>query len=221
MWSGYAWWSLLNNNVLCFGFPSNRGDEERPPVGAGEGAGQGPQVQQQHGERRHRGDMPATRVSYDKMAPTDMFAVLLAPSQLCRLFVYFSVIFLLYLPKMFLVLSPMSDEHSWSSNRRFDSPQIWQIRPFVQFSQSSFIHSRSPTKKRASVLVRLKRMANYLMLPSIVLANVQSLDNKLQAQSEDFLPTGPERHIICLTETWLTGSMLDPAIQPAGFSIIA
>ena len=64
-------------------------------------------------------------------------------------------------------------------------------------------------------------MANYLMLPSIVLANVQSLDNKLQAQSEDFLPTGPERHIICLTETWLTGSMLDPAIQPAGFSIIA
>lgn len=204
--------------VCC---PSDRGDEERTPVGAGEGAGQGPQVQQQHGERRHRGDMPATRVSYDKMAPSDMFAVLLAPSQLYRLLVYFSVLFLLYLPKnvssiisydrrALLVIKSAITRHKFDRfNPLFSSPKV-----------VSFIPGAS-TKKRASVLVRLKRMANHLMLPSIVLANVQSLDNKLQAQSEDFLPAGPERHIICLTETWLMGSMLDLTIQPAGFSIIA
>ncbi len=72
--------------------------------------------------------------------------------------------------------------------------------------------------KRAGVLVRLRRRA-FRPLPTILLANVQSLDNKLcellarisyQRETRDCC-------VICLTETWM--SAMVPAIELTGFSV--
>ncbi|KAL0173686.1 hypothetical protein M9458_029654, partial [Cirrhinus mrigala] len=75
--------------------------------------------------------------------------------------------------------------------------------------------------KRAGVLVRLRRRPLRPPLPSILLANVQSLDNKLcelrarisyQREIRDCC-------IICLTETWMSAVIPDSAIELTGFSV--
>ncbi len=75
--------------------------------------------------------------------------------------------------------------------------------------------------KRASVLVRLRRSPLRPPLPTILLANVQSLDNKLcelrarisyQRETRDCC-------IICLTETWMSEMVPDSAIELTGNSV--
>ncbi len=70
--------------------------------------------------------------------------------------------------------------------------------------------------------VRLRRRAFRPPLPTILLANVQSLDNKLcklrarisyQRETRD-------RCIICLTETWMSAMVPDSAIKLTGFSVL-
>ncbi len=72
--------------------------------------------------------------------------------------------------------------------------------------------------KRADVLVRLRRRAFRPPLPTILLANVQSLDNKLcelcarisyQRETRDCC-------VICLTETWMSAMVqTQPSISRA------
>ncbi len=75
--------------------------------------------------------------------------------------------------------------------------------------------------KRAGVLIRLRRHAFRPPLPTILLANVQSLDNKLcelrarisyQREIRDCC-------VICLTETWMSAMVPDSAIELTGFSV--
>ncbi len=75
--------------------------------------------------------------------------------------------------------------------------------------------------KRAGVLIRLRRHAFRPPLPTILLANVQSLDNKLcelrarisyQRETRDCC-------VICLTETWMSAMVPDSAIELTGFSV--
>ncbi len=75
--------------------------------------------------------------------------------------------------------------------------------------------------KRAGVLIRLRRRAFRPPLPTILLANVQSLDNKLcelrarisyQRETRDCC-------VICLTETWMSAIVPDSAIELTGFSV--
>ncbi len=75
--------------------------------------------------------------------------------------------------------------------------------------------------KRAGVLVTLRRCAFRPPLPTILLANVQSLDNKLcelrarisyQRETRDCC-------VICLTETWMSAIVPDSAIELTGFSV--
>ncbi len=75
--------------------------------------------------------------------------------------------------------------------------------------------------KRAGVLIRLRRRAFRPPLPTILLANVQSLDNKLcelrarisyQRETRDCC-------VICLTETWMSAMVPDSAIELTGFSV--
>ncbi len=75
--------------------------------------------------------------------------------------------------------------------------------------------------KRAGVLIRLRRRAFRHPLPTILLANVQSLDNKLcelrtrisyQRETRDCC-------VICLTETWMSAMVPDSAIELTGFSV--
>ncbi len=75
--------------------------------------------------------------------------------------------------------------------------------------------------KRAGVLVRLRRRAFRPLLSTILLANVQSLDNKLcelrarisyQRETRDCC-------VICLTETWMYAMVPNSAIELTGFSV--
>ncbi len=92
-------------------------------------------------------------------------------------------------------------------------PFVWPARPRKR---------RWKRGKRAGALVRLRRRAFRPPLPTILLANVQSLDNKLcklwarisyQRETRD-------RCIICLTETWMSAMVPDSAIKLTGFSVL-
>ncbi len=93
--------------------------------------------------------------------------------------------------------------------------------PFVWVAKSTRRHRRRKRGKRAGVLVRLRRRAFRPPLPTILLANVQSLDNKLcelrarisyQRETRDCC-------VICLTETWMSAMVPDSAIELTGFSV--
>ncbi len=92
-------------------------------------------------------------------------------------------------------------------------------------SPSSGLQDRKKRKrkreKRAGILVRLRRRAFRPPLPTIFLANVQSLDNKFcelrarisyQRETRDCC-------VICLTETWVSAMVPDSAIELTGFSV--
>ncbi len=93
--------------------------------------------------------------------------------------------------------------------------------PFVWVVQSRKRRRRRKRGKRAGVLVRLRHRAFRHPLPTILLANVQSLDNKLcelrarisyQRETRDCC-------VICLTETWMSAMVPDSAIELTGFSV--
>ncbi len=92
--------------------------------------------------------------------------------------------------------------------------------PFVWVTKSRK-RRRRKRGKRAGVLIRLRRRAFRPPLPTILLANVQSLDNKLcelrarisyQRETRDCC-------VICLTETWMSAMVPDSAIELTGFSV--
>ncbi len=149
-----------------------------------------------------------------KMAPR-MAAVLRAPGKLCS-FSYVLFVFLL-----FYVLDVVSitvydrdtllNIGSSVAQRKPDFEFLNACGLFTDTASEPFIwvaqlrkHRRR--RKRAGVLVRLRRRAFRHPLPTVLLANVQSLDNKLcelrarisyQRETRDCC-------VICLTETWIT-----------------
>ncbi len=77
--------------------------------------------------------------------------------------------------------------------------------------------------KRAGIRNRLRKRAHSPPLPSILLANVQSLDNKMDNLRAriSFQRDIRDCNIICLTETWLTPSVPDNAVTPSdNFSVL-
>ncbi len=76
--------------------------------------------------------------------------------------------------------------------------------------------------KRAGIRNRLRKRAHSPPLPSILLANVQSLDNKMDNLRAriSFQRDIRDCNIICLSETWLTPSVPDNAVTPSdNFSV--
>jgi hypothetical protein len=74
---------------------------------------------------------------------------------------------------------------------------------------------------QTGLLVRLRKQAHHSPLPSILLANVQSLDHKIdkiQARVA-FQRDIRDCNILCFTETWLSWDMLSESVQPPGFSM--
>ncbi|XP_023120691.3 uncharacterized protein LOC111565001 [Amphiprion ocellaris] len=75
--------------------------------------------------------------------------------------------------------------------------------------------------KRGGLLVKLRSRPSRIPLPSIYLANVQSLSNK----TDDLLcrihtqREVRESSVFCLTETWLHCNVPDSTFQPPGFSV--
>ncbi|KAK1794181.1 hypothetical protein P4O66_011085 [Electrophorus voltai] len=73
--------------------------------------------------------------------------------------------------------------------------------------------------KRAGVRNRLRARAHQAPLPSIPLANVQSLDNKLNDLRAriKFQRDNRDCNLLCFTESWLNPAVPNHAIQPAEF----
>ncbi len=93
--------------------------------------------------------------------------------------------------------------------------------PFVWAAQPRKRRRRRKRGKKAGVLVRLRRRAFRPPLPTILLDNIQSLDNKLcelrarisyQRETRDCC-------VICLIETWMSAMVPDSAIELMGFSM--
>ncbi len=86
-------------------------------------------------------------------------------------------------------------------------------------------HRRRNKKHRgnsAGIRNRLRKSAHSPPLPSILLANVQSLENKMDDLRAriSFQRDIRDCNIICLTETWLTPSVPDTAVTPSdNFSV--
>ncbi len=77
--------------------------------------------------------------------------------------------------------------------------------------------------RRAGIRSRLRKRAHSPPLPSILLANVQSLENKMDDLRAriSFQRDIRDCNIFCLTETWLTPSVPDTAVTPSdNFSVL-
>ncbi len=77
--------------------------------------------------------------------------------------------------------------------------------------------------KRAGIRNRLRKRAHSPPLPSILLANVQSLENKMDDLRAriSFHRDIRDCNILCLTETWLTPTVPDTAVTPSdNFSVL-
>ncbi len=87
-------------------------------------------------------------------------------------------------------------------------------------------HRRQNKKHRgnsAGIRNRLRKRAHSPPLPSILLPNVQSLENKMDDLRAriSFQRDIRDCNIICLTETWLTPSVPDTAVTPSdNFSVL-
>ncbi|KAK3509535.1 hypothetical protein QTP70_001183 [Hemibagrus guttatus] len=78
---------------------------------------------------------------------------------------------------------------------------------------------RWPRGKRAGVSNRLRDCAHRTPLPSILLANIESLENKLDdlRARVKFQRDIRDCNLLCFIETWLNPAVPDHAIQPAEF----
>ncbi len=77
--------------------------------------------------------------------------------------------------------------------------------------------------KHAGIRNRLRKRAHSPPLPSILLANVQSLENKMDDLRAriSFQRDIRDCNILCLTETWLTPTVPDTAVTPSdNFSVL-
>ncbi len=90
--------------------------------------------------------------------------------------------------------------------------------PFIWVAQ---LRKRRRCRKSAGVLVILRRRAFRHPLPTILLANVQSLDNKLCEMRARISYQRETRDccVICLTETWMSAMVPDSAIELTSFSV--
>ena len=96
----------------------------------------------------------------------------------------------------------------------YDFPEV---DPLSQPPSESELIPEADPKQRccrrgrwSSLLVRLRRCAHHPPLPSILLANVQSLDNKVDKirARVAFQRDIRDCNILCFTETWLSRDML-------------
>ncbi len=159
-----------------------------------------------------------------KPAPS-MAAVLRAPRKLC------SFLYVLFVILLFYVLDVVSitvyDIHtllnigSFIAQRKPDFEFLnagalftdTASEPFVWAARSRPRKRRRKRGKRSGVLVRLRRRPLRPPLPTILLANVQSLARiSYQRETRDCC-------IICLTETWMSAVVPDSAIELTGFSV--
>ncbi len=93
------------------------------------------------------------------------------------------------------------------------------VEPFVWATQPRRRKYRRKRGKRAGIFVKPRCSSFQPSLPTILLANVQSLDNKLCELRARIFYQRETRDccVICLTETWMSAMVPDSAIELTGF----
>ncbi len=105
---------------------------------------------------------------------------------------------------------------------------VWplEIRRSTEVNKGHLSNRRRQKKhseRHAGICNRLRERAHSPPLPSILLANVQSLENKIDDLRAriSFQRDIRDCNILCLTETWLTPSVPDTAVRPSdNFSVL-
>ncbi len=130
----------------------------------------------------------------------------------------------------------MTKEHFWT----LDTAALtcfWTLYPRIQRGHWRFFGTPRLTKatriipggerntrgRRAGIRDRLRKRAHSPPLPSILLANVQSLENKMDDLRAriSFQRDIRDCNILCLSETWLSPSVPDTAVTPSdNFSVL-
>ncbi|CDR18940.1 unnamed protein product [Oncorhynchus mykiss] len=150
-------------------------------------------------------------------------------------FYFFYVLFLTLVPQVILGFITYSREEllniiAASTHHQYDQEYDFrEADPVFCLSPrtTEWIPAGDPKKrlrkrrKRSGLLVRLRRRAHRAPLPSMLLANVQSLDNKVDEirARVAFQRDIRDCNVLCFTETWLTGETVSESVQPAGFSM--
>ncbi len=162
-----------------------------------------------------------------------MAAVLRAPTKLCSFSCVLLIILLFFVLDVYTLIAynrhTLLEIGSFVAHRKPDFEFLNASTLFTNTAAEPFVWATRPRRrkrrrkrgKRDGVLVRLRCHAFRPLLPTILLANVQSLDNKLcelrarisyQQETRDCC-------IICLTETWLSVEIPDSAIELSRFSV--
>ncbi len=157
--------------------------------------------------------------------------MLRAPGKLCSFLYVLFIYFLFYVLDVISITvydrDTLLNIGSSVAQRKPDFELLNDGGLFTDTASEPFVLAARPKKrrrkrgKRADVLVRLRRRAFRPPLPTILLANVQSLDDKLcelrarisyQRETRDCC-------VICLTETWMSAMVPDSGIELTGFSV--
>ncbi len=164
-----------------------------------------------------------------KMAPR-MAAVLRAPRKLSYVLFVFLLFYVLDVVSITVYdRDTLLNIGSSVAQRKPDFEFLNAGGLFTDTASEPFVWNARPRRKkrswkrgkRAGVLVRLRRRAFRPPLPTILLANVQSLDNKLCELRARISYQRETREccVICLTETWMSAMVPDSAIELTGFSV--
>ncbi len=99
----------------------------------------------------------------------------------------------------------------------------WPLEILRSTELNNHRRRRKHRGKRTGIRNRLRKRAHSPPLPSILLANVQSLENKMDDLRAriSFQRDIRDCNIFCLTETWLTPTVPDTAVTPSdNFSVL-
>ena len=109
-------------------------------------------------------------------------------------------------------------------NQEYDFPEsdplFVTLRAIELIPEADLKHSWK-ISIQSGLVVRLRRRAHHPPLPSILLANVQSLDNKVDELKPmiSFQRDIKDCNILCYPETWFSRDILSESVQPVGFSV--
>jgi hypothetical protein len=161
-----------------------------------------------------------------------MATSLRVPRKLCSI-LFFLPLFLTLAPQVILGfitynreelldIRARSTHHHY--NQEYDSPKVDPLfcpppSTMDRIPAGESKQRRRKRGRRSVLLVRLRKQADHAPLPSIIHANVQSLDNKVDEIRARiaFQRDIRDCNVLFFTETWLTRDRLSGSVQPAGF----
>ncbi len=163
----------------------------------------------------------------------------LAPLRIVLLCVFFYLFFIFLLLFLIRVSSAMimydrrtlldiGQRYTNLIQNTLSADPAWPLeKPWNNVLNNDHLNNRRRRRKhrgrRAGIRNRLRKRAHSPPLPSILLANVQSLENKMDDLRAriSFQRDIRDCNIFCLTETWLTPTVPDTAVTPSdNFSVL-